>query len=140
MAAGPPPWTRSDPIAQQLLEAARDASGRAHAPHSGFAVGAAGLARGGAAVTGFNVESPSWALTVHAEVAMLVVGRDRGELDFTHLLCCLGSGTLVPPCGLCRQLLCEQVGPGLLVATDAGWQPLGEMLPWAFTSSSLGLA
>lgn len=134
-----PGWVGSDPVASRLLRVARAASLKAHAPQSGFALGAAGLVSDGSVVSGFNVESPSWALTVHAEVAMLVCARAEGKLELTHLLCCLGSGTFVPMCGLCRQLVGEQVGFGVLVATVSGWCPLGDLLVGAFTETDLGL-
>ncbi|HET9953140.1 MAG TPA: cytidine deaminase, partial [Polyangiaceae bacterium] len=50
-----------------LLEAARKVSRHAHAPYSGYHVGAALLTRSGALFTGCNVENASYGATLCAE-------------------------------------------------------------------------
>ena len=41
------------------------------------------------------------------------------------------------PCGRCRQLLCENGGPELLLETVTGIRPLREVLPDAFGPDDL---
>ncbi len=48
-----------------------------------------------------------------------------------------GDGAPLLPCGRCRQLLLEAGGPGLLVDTQQGPLPLGELLPAAFGGADL---
>ena len=87
----------------ELLEHARRAAARAYAPYSGFAVGAAVLARDGRVVTGGNVENASYGLTLCAERAALARAVAEG----------VGPGGIAAvavtasPCGGCRQWLLE---------------------------------
>jgi cytidine deaminase len=87
----------------ELLEHARRAAERAYAPYSGFAVGAAVLARDGRVLTGANVENASYGLTLCAERAALAravaEGVERGEVE--------AVAVTASPCGGCRQWLLE---------------------------------
>ena len=71
---------------QKLIEAARQARKFAHARYSHFQVGAALLTKDGRIITGSNVESSSYGLTICAErVALtkaLSEGIELGPCDF----------------------------------------------------------
>jgi cytidine deaminase len=88
---------------RDLLELARAAAGQAHAPYSGFHVGAAVLARDGRVVTGANVENSSYGLTLCAERAALgravAEGIRPGEVE--------AVAVSASPCGACRQWLLD---------------------------------
>jgi cytidine deaminase len=103
--------TSSPPLAPQqierLLEAARAAQSRAHAPYSRFHVGAAVLDEQDRVHAGCNVENAAYPLGTCAEagaIAALVANGGRRVLA----LLVLGDGeSLVTPCGGCRQRLRE---------------------------------
>jgi cytidine deaminase len=88
---------------RQLLEHARRAAAAAYAPYSGFAVGAAALARDGRIFTAANVENASYGLSLCAERAALAranaEGIPPGEVE--------ALATTSAPCGACRQWLVE---------------------------------
>jgi len=86
-----------------LLEEARRAAERSYSPYSGFAVGAAVLARDGRVFHGTNVENASYGLTLCAERAALAravaEGVRPGDVE--------AVAVTASPCGGCRQWLAE---------------------------------
>ena len=63
----------------KLIDAAIEARTKAFAPYSKFLVGAALLAEDGSIVTGCNVESASYGLTICAERVALFKGISDGK-------------------------------------------------------------
>ena len=115
-----------DPRIDALVAAARDVRRHAHAPYSGFAVGAAVLS-GGRTFTGVNVEIGSFPLSVCAErnaVAAMVAAGER-IVDAIAVVTAAPSPT--PPCGACRQVLWEFGPSGTVIAETDG----GSRLLWA---------
>ena len=123
-----------------LRSKAIEASSRAYAPYSGFPVGAAALVDDGRIVTGCNVENVSYGLGLCAECAVVCALHASGagqSRKLVALSCTDTDGTLLMPCGRCRQVLLEHGGPGLLIDHPAGARPLGDLLPDAFGPDSL---
>jgi cytidine deaminase len=131
-----------------LRAAATEAARRAYAPYSRLRVGAAALVDDGRVVAGCNVENASYGLGLCAECGLVSALHVSGGGRLVAFVCVAetvadvagadvaGAVTLMP-CGRCRQLLYEHGGPGLLVATDQGPRPLGELLPAAFGPGDL---
>ena len=99
---------------QQLIEAAKAARERAHAPYSGFAVGAAILCADGTVVSGCNVENLSFGLTMCAERVAVGTAIAMGKRTFRCIAIVSDSDEVLSPCGACRQVLAE-FDPGLTV-------------------------
>ncbi len=122
--------------ARELMAEAERARRAAHAPYSGFEVGAALLARDGRVFRGCNVENASYGLTVCAERVALLKAVSEGAREFVALAVAGPRGRAAPPCGACRQALAE-FAPGLTVWYRAGHgrlakRALGALLPAAF--------
>jgi cytidine deaminase len=119
-----------------LVRAARAVRRNAHAPYSGFRVGAAVLA-GGAVHAGANVENASYGLTVCAERVAVGTAVAAGARRLEAVAVASGTEEPTPPCGACLQTLAEFGGPDLPVVL-AGARgrivetTLGELLPRAF--------
>ena len=121
----------------ELLAAAREMTTRSYAPYSKYPVGAAGTADDGRLVTGCNVENASYGLTLCAECGLIsqLIATGGGRLA---ALCCVdASGTVIMPCGRCRQLLWEHGGPDLQVLTPNGPQAICDLLLQAFGPADL---
>lgn len=121
----------------ELKAAARHAAGRAYAPYSRLAVGAAAVTDDGRTVTGCNVENASYGLTLCAECGVVSSLHASGGGRLIAISIVAGNGRHLMPCGRCRQLLQEAGGPDLLVDTPNGPLPLDDLLPFAFTPDQL---
>jgi cytidine deaminase len=120
-----------------LRAAARKVCARAYAPYSDFPVGAAALVDDGRIVTGCNVENASYGLTLCAECGLISALHAGGGGRLLAFACVDRQGSVLMPCGRCRQLLWEHGGPGCLVDTPAGIQTMAELLPHAFGAGDL---
>lgn len=95
---------------QELAELARQARLKAAAPFSRFKVGAALRARTGEVVTGCNIESASYGLTLCAERVAIFKAVSEGLREFDAVAVVADSPRLTAPCGACRQVLWELGG------------------------------
>jgi cytidine deaminase len=129
-------------LLQKLLDAARQARLRAHAPYSKFLVGAALLTNDGHVVTGCNVENASYGLTICAERVAAFKAISEGHHSFSLIAVVADTETFTPPCGACRQVLWELCGDVLVVLGNLGdaseSYQLRELLPHAFDARLLG--
>jgi cytidine deaminase len=109
----------------------------AYAPYSHFPVGAAAVVDDGRIVTGCNVENAAYGVTLCAECGVVSQLHITGGGRLTHFVCVDGHGSVIMPCGRCRQLLWENGGAGLLLWTVSGVKPMTEVLPDAFGPEDL---
>ncbi|HMY18753.1 MAG TPA: cytidine deaminase [Polyangium sp.] len=131
-----------------LEKAAREVRKYAHAPYSGYSVGAAILTSSGRTFVGCNVENASYGLSICAERSAIVQMISAGELKpiaiavVTPGTSRLGPGVESPPmgapCGMCRQTLAEFVMDlPIRLSADSETNPfrmttLAALLPEAF--------
>lgn len=124
---------------KSLRTKAIESAAVAYAPYSRLRVGAAGLTADGRMLAGCNVENVSYGLTLCAECGVISALHATGGGRLVALACVNDSGTVLMPCGRCRQLLLEHGGPGLLIDHPAGPRRLGDLLPDAFGPDDLGV-
>ncbi len=126
-----------------LREAALAVRENAHAPYSGFKVGAALRGASGTVYRGCNVENVAYPEGTCAEAGAIAAMVAAGETSFTEAYVVAGSPLPVTPCGGCRQKLAE-FGAGDVVVTMATVEGVEErlsiaaLLPGAFDPSFLG--
>ena len=120
-----------------LREAAREVMRKAYAPYSRFQVGAAALVDDGRTVVGCNVENASYGVGLCAECGLVSALHATGGGRLVAFACVGPDGEPLMPCGRCRQLLWENGGPGLLLATARGIVPMSDVLPDAFGREDL---
>jgi cytidine deaminase len=120
----------------RLVEYARQVRLHAHAPYSGFQVGAALETPDGVIVTGCNVENATYGLTICAERVALVKAISEGEREFTRIAIVADTENPTPPCGACRQILWEFGGDLEIILANlkevTGIYRLAALLPLPF--------
>jgi cytidine deaminase len=126
-------------MTDKLIAAALAVRENAHAPFSGFKVGAAVEDESGRIFTGCNVENATYGLTVCAERVAIFKAISEGARKFTRVVVAADTDVLTPPCGACRQILWEFCGDVELVMTNLRGKSerlrLGELFPRAFDAS-----
>ncbi len=125
-----------------LIAAARAARENAHAPYSGFPVGAALRTASGAVHAGCNVENVAYPEGTCAEAGAIAAMVAAGDRHIAELVVIADSPTPVPPCGGCRQKIAEFAARDVEVtlATLSGGtltMTVGELLPGAFDLSHM---
>jgi cytidine deaminase len=130
-------------MSRDLIEAAKQARLKAHAPYSKFLVGAAVRDEQGRVFAGCNVENAAypqgWCAEPSAIAALVVAGGRR----ITEVAVMGNGDQLCTPCGGCRQKLREFAqddvrihcctADGVLIRTFT----LGELLPFSFGPENL---
>lgn len=115
-----------------LLDTARAALAHSYVPYSKYPVGAAALTDDGRIVSGCNIENASYGVTLCAECSMVSQLHMTGGGRLAAFVCVDGSGSVLMPCGRCRQLLYEFRAPGMQLMTVSGIRSMDEVLPDAF--------
>jgi cytidine deaminase len=134
-----PNFTLTDSQQQALLDAARQARGRAYAPYSNYPVGAAVLDESGRIHAGCNVENAAYPEGLCAEAAALSAMVLAGGRQARALLV-VGNGEegrWITPCGGCRQKLREFGAPELIIQSASALalgprHTLAQLLPESF--------
>jgi cytidine deaminase len=130
----------TDDEVERLIGAAIAARERAHAPYSGFAVGAALLLDDGVVVSGCNVENASFGLTVCAERNAVAAAMAAGARSFRAIAVVADASPPASPCGACRQVLAEFGDCAVILANlsgDRSVTSVAHLLPNAFTGRDL---
>ncbi|WP_366524227.1 cytidine deaminase [Henriciella sp.] len=124
-------------LSQDLFEAARAVRENAHAPYSGFRVGAAVRSKSGIHV-GCNVENASFPEGICAEGGAITSMVAAGDKAILEVLVYADADTPVAPCGGCRQKLAEFAGPDVKVSLAGpegirAVMTVAELLPSSFS-------
>jgi cytidine deaminase len=127
--------------ARALVKAATRARREAQAAYSRFKVGAALETEDGTIVTGCNVESATYGLTICAERVALVKALSDGHRRFRRIAVAADTDAPTPPCGACRQLLWEYGGDLEVILASRGREKarhrMKELLPLPFDRRQL---
>jgi cytidine deaminase len=120
-----------------LLAAAREAARNAFVPYSHFPVGAAVEAEDGRVFPGCNVESAAYPTTLCAERVAIFSTIAAGTRPRRIAVTCLRGDPSDPnslmPCGGCRQVMMDQMGPDAQVLVDqVGEFTVADLLPRGF--------
>ncbi|MCD6446906.1 MAG: cytidine deaminase [Candidatus Marinimicrobia bacterium] len=125
----------------ELINAAMKVRGNAYAPYSNFQVAAALLCTDGEIITGINIESSSYGLSVCAERNTIATAVAKGKKDFIAMAVVSQNG--VTPCGACRQVIFDICGDIDIILSDGNGNiqdvtTTKVLLPKAFSHKDLG--
>ena len=128
-----------------LIAAATAVRENAHAPYSGFKVGAALRSADGRIFAGCNVENVAYPEGTCAEAGAIAAMVAQGARQITEIAVIADSPSPVPPCGGCRQKLAEFAAPDtrIVLASLAGARTetrVGDLLPGAFGAGHMDTA
>lgn len=119
---------------------------KAYVPYSGFAVGAALLAKSGKIYGGANIENAAFGPTNCAERTAFFSAVFAGEREFIAIAVAGGKAGepvsgFCAPCGVCRQVMREFCGPEfevfLVGPGSVKRYTLSELLPESFGPDDL---
>ena len=126
---------------QELIDEATAVREHAYAPFSDFRVGSALETDDGEVISGCNVESASYGLTVCAERVAIWKAISQGKRKIKHIAVVADTEELTPPCGVCRQIIWEFGGdiPVILANLKGKVEvvQMRELLPRAFDTKFL---
>ena len=120
-----------------MIRHAAEARRNAHAPYSGFKVGACIQSTDGRLFSGCNVENVAYPQGQCAEASAIGAMVTAGATEIAAVVVVAEGDKLCTPCGGCRQRLSELAGPEtpVHVADPGGLRAsftLAELLPHAF--------
>jgi cytidine deaminase len=133
-------FMKSEEKFEKLIRAASEMRKFSQAKYSDFTVGAALLTTDGEIITGCNVESSSFGLTICAERVALTKALSEGKTKFSHIAIVGPANDYCPPCGACRQLLYDYAPDILVIMINKDTvkiMPLKDLLPLAFEETQL---
>lgn len=126
---------------QELIDAATAVREHAYAPFSDFRVGSALETDDGEVISGCNVESASYGLTVCAERVAIWKAISQGKRKIKHIAVVADTEELTPPCGVCRQIIWEFGGDIPVVMANLKGKvevvQMRDLLPRAFDTKFL---
>jgi cytidine deaminase len=129
--------TLSAGAVSKLVQTAQKAMKNAHAPYSGFYVGAAILLTNGKVFSGCNVENASYGMTTCAERTAIfsAVAKLGPKIEIRAVAVANAKGVPCAPCGACRQVIYE-FGPDATIYFQGAKGPMQahitELLPQGF--------
>ncbi len=127
---------------EAMLELARAAMAKAHAPYSNFHVGAVVKGANGKLYSGCNVENAAYPEGWCAETTAIAAMVMDGETKITEIAVMGDGDALVTPCGGCRQRIREFAAndvPSNICSPSEVRKTvtLGDLLPLSFGPENL---
>ena len=128
---------------EELIQEAFKAMRFAHAPYSGYPVGAAVLTKDGRVFWGCNIENASYPAGNCGERTALfnAVAHGVTKEDIAALAIVSNGKTIAAPCGICRQVILELMDQDTPIYLSNGKETmettLRELLPFSFTREDL---
>ncbi len=126
---------------ERILELLKETKKQALAKYSRFHVSAILVTEDEHLITGFNIESSSYGLTICAERVALFKALSEGYRKFNRIYIMSDLQKPCPPCGACRQVLMDYASNiKVIMYSDDGQKDeafLSDLMPHAFRGPEL---
>ena len=102
---------------QEIIQAARELMLERYVEGK-HSIGAAIRTTQGNLFTGVHVEASNGRITVCGEAVAIGVAATNGDTDIAQIVAVTESGDIVPPCGMCRELISDYAPQALVILED----------------------
>jgi len=125
------------PTQKQLIQAARDIIEKRYidGKHN---MGAALSTKNGNVFVGVHVEAGCGRISLCAEAVAIGSAATYGDIDISQIVAVTESGDIVPPCGMCRELISDYAPDACVILEIKGkvqCVPVSELLPVKYEAS-----
>ena len=127
----------SDIVDSEIICAARDIMVKRYVKGKHH-IGAAIRTKSGNLFVGVHVEANCGRISVCGEAVAIGVAATNGDTEISQIVAVTESGDIVPPCGMCRELISDYAPDALVILeTDDGVKcvPILELLPEKYDGS-----
>lgn len=122
---------------QEIIEAAREIMVKRYAPGK-HCIGAAIRTKSGNLFIGVHVEASCGRITVCGEAIAIGAAATHGDTNIDQIVAVTESGDIVPPCGMCRELISDYSSDAYVILETPGdvrCVPILDLLPEKYDSS-----
>jgi cytidine deaminase len=122
---------------QEIIQAAREIMERRYVPGK-HCVGAAIRTKSGNLFVGVHVEAGCGRIAVCGEAIAIGVAATHGDTEISQIVAVTESGDIVPPCGMCRELISDYAPDANVILELEGETrcvPVLELLPEKYDGS-----
>ena len=124
-------------VDQEVVQAARDVMRKRYVEGK-HSIGAAIRTKSGNLFTGVHVEASCGRISVCGEAVAIGVAATNGDTEIAQIVAVTESGDIVPPCGMCRELISDY-SPDAIVILEADdvikCVPVLDLLPDKYDAS-----
>jgi cytidine deaminase len=122
---------------QEIIDAAREIMDERYVPGK-HCIGAALRTKSGKVFVGVHVEAGCGRITVCAEAIAIGTAATNGDTDVAQIVAVTESGDIVPPCGMCRELISDYSPDACVILEIDGHVrcvPVLDLLPQKYDGS-----
>lgn len=122
---------------QAIIDAARAIMDKRYV-RGKHCIGAAIRTKSGNLFVGVHVEASCGRIAVCGEAIAIGVAATNGDTDISQIVAVTESGDIVPPCGMCRELISDYAADAYVILEIAGsvkCVPVLELLPEKYDGS-----
>ncbi len=121
----------------EIIQAARDIMEKRYV-EGRHQIGAAIRTKSGNIFVGVHVEADCGRISLCGEAVAIGVAATNGDTDISHSVAVTESGDIVPPCGMCRELISDYSPDAFVILeTKDGIKrvPILDLLPEKYDSA-----